>query len=201
MTKKAMRIIGVTGGVGAGKSTVLSILQNEYGAMGDRDGRGGEGVNGAGNHPALKRSAGPSERESFFRREALTGKSWRRRCFATKRRLSVFRPSSIRRCEKRWRRGLRPPKGRALLLRCWSRPFFWRRAIKASAPRSGMCGRTGKPGSGGFRRAAATPGKKSLSVMENQKSEEEFMKEADVVVDNSGGLSQLKERIAGILHL
>ena len=42
---------------------------------------------------------------------------------------------------------------------------------------------------------------KSLSVMENQKSEEEFMKEADVVVDNSGGLSQLKERIAGILHL
>ena len=26
-------------------------------------------------------------------------------------------------------------------------------------------------------------------------------KEADVVVDNSGGLSQLKERIAGILHL
>ena len=32
MTKKAMRIIGVTGGVGAGKSTVLSILQKEYGA-------------------------------------------------------------------------------------------------------------------------------------------------------------------------
>ena len=27
-----MRVIGLTGGVGAGKSLVLSILENEYGA-------------------------------------------------------------------------------------------------------------------------------------------------------------------------
>ena len=37
-----MRIIGVTGGVGAGKSTVLKVLKEEYGAellMADEIGR------------------------------------------------------------------------------------------------------------------------------------------------------------------
>ena len=45
--RKQMRIIGITGGVGAGKSTVLAFLEKEYGAaviQADRGGPSGDGT-------------------------------------------------------------------------------------------------------------------------------------------------------------
>ena len=40
-----------------------------------------------------------------------------------------------------------------------NRPFFWRPVMKKSAVRSGIFMRTVRPGSGGWRRAGAIPGK------------------------------------------
>ena len=200
MTKKAMRIIGVTGGVGAGKSTVLSILQKEYGArIIEMDAVGKELMKpGTSCFEEICRAFGKRILlpEGGLDRKKLAETVFRDEA-ALERLSAIVHPAVRKEVEAR----LAAAEGAGAPLAVLESAILLEAGYKSlctqiwyvRADRETRIRRLSE--SRGYSR------EKSLSVMENQKSEEEFMKEADVVVDNSGGLSQLKERIAGILHL
>lgn len=73
-------VIGVTGGVGSGKSTVLNFLRDGYRAQIIEEDQVARELMEPG-EPAIRRSRKLSARRSWRRTDRLIGRSWRRLYF------------------------------------------------------------------------------------------------------------------------
>ncbi len=195
-----MRIIGVTGGVGSGKSTVLELLRTEYGAgilemdaLGRRLMEPGEAC-----FDAVVREFG---RNFLLRDGRLDRKRLAEKVFRDEEALgalnAIVHPAVRREVE----RGLSAfrAEGRslavlesAILLEAGYREvcseIWYVRADREVRIRRLMESR-------GYTR------ERCEAVMKNQKDQEELSAAADRILDNDGDLKELKEQIARSLSL
>ncbi len=195
-----MRIIGVTGGVGSGKSTVLEILRTEYGAgilemdaLGRRLMEPGEAC-----FDAVVREFG---KDFLLRDGRLDRKRLAEKVFRDEEALgalnAIVHPAVRREVE----RGLSAfrAEGRslavlesAILLEAGYREvcseIWYVRADREVRIRRLMESR-------GYTR------ERCEAVMKNQKDQEELSAAADRILDNDGDLKELKEQIARSLSL
>ncbi len=200
-----MRVIGVTGGVGAGKSMVLEILEKEYGARllpADEIGRELTEPGGACFAPvaglfgeALVRADGRLDRGAlaglvFENREAL------------ERLNGIVHPAVRREIEDRLRRGEEEEGGEA---DAKERPAVIESAILFEAGYEDICSETWyvyAPEEMRIRRLTESRGysrSRCLKVMENQMGEKELRRRASAVIENDGGRERTEEQIKALL--
>ncbi len=193
-----MRVIGITGGVGAGKSTVLSVLETEYGAAvlpADEIGRELMAPGGACFEPVLALFG----REVLLPDGCLDRKKIAGRVFQDK--------NALEQLNRIVHPAVRKEIGRRLGELLWNGcpVAAVESAILLEAGYREICDEvwyihTDKEIR--IRRLSASRGytrEKCLEVMGNQLSEEEFKRHSDVVIENNGGPEEIKMQIAGIL--
>ena len=195
-----MRIIGVTGGVGAGKSTVLEMLKQEFGAellVADEIGKRLMEPDGACFRPVAELFG----REILTETGGLDRKKIAELVFQDRDRLTalnqIIHPAVRAEIEKRLSDLERDGKETAVI----------ESAILLEAGYEEICGEIWyiyADCETRIRRLEASRGysrKKCLEVMSNQLPEETFREKATAVIDNSGDAARTKEQIATLMAL
>ena len=193
-----MRIIGVTGGVGAGKSTVLALLKEEYGAellMADTIGKERQEPGGACYAPMKELfGEGCLLPDGTFDRKQIAAQIFADE--VRKEKLNAIVHPAVR-AEIERRLGILAWEGQPIAV--------IESAILYEAGYETMCDEvwviTADP-EVRIRRLMESRGytkEKCVQIMENQPPEEKIRELADHVIENNTDLAAVKKQIAGIL--
>jgi len=188
------RVIGITGGVGAGKSRILSVLENFYGARVIQADQVAAGLEEPGQEgyrlllelfgPGILGEDGRLDRKAFAERifkdpEALSAVN------------AVIHPLTIAELQRQVKAGTAPvtaveaalfdEESRKICGELWLVDASEENRVKRLMENRGYTRQ------------------KCLDIIRNQPSREDFLKMADHVIDNNGTLEQVQARIAELL--
>ncbi len=200
-----MRVIGVTGGVGAGKSMVLEILKSEYGARllsADEIGRELMEPEGACFTPVIEmfgkavvRADGRLDRGKIAEQVFGDGE-------ALERLNGIIHPAVRREIEDRLRKWKNEEGGETAEGECLA---VLESAILFEAGYEEICGEIWYVYASDetrIRRLTESRGytrERCLKVMESQMGEQELRSRASAVIDNNGSIEQVRGQIGALL--